>query len=149
MKLNCGLLIMNFNEDLFKNTNVISTAPLDNLGVQVETIYQKSDGATHASQPAKVITMDFFEEGRPFGISEEDWNNMSDDEKENHPINKLVKNHDALRSDLVNIGYEILTSKLGLIDKGDGYEIEDVTKLQKTILSELERRELSDNAIVS
>ena len=140
-----------FNTEIFKDKS-ITVAPLDNLGIQVETMYQGGEGNTVGSQATKVISMDLLVGGYPSDakVTEEEWAQLSEEERENNSsIYKLIRLNDKYRRDLVLNGYQSLLNRFGIQDLGDRFEVENIEGLQETIVQELERRNLSDNALSS
>ena len=121
-----------FNENPYINPINVSWK---SLGVQVDTDSHGETG-TMGSQLTKMASMDLFENGEPIGETLE--------------RKKIIKNaydrNNRILNNLQQDKYTGLLNKLGVVDLGDSFSLEDGTTLSENLMYELMRRELSDNA---
>ena len=123
----------------------VNTAKFENIvevpwkiyGTQVETISEGEKTQTRGSQPTKIVTSDLYDNGEPIG----------DTPERKEFIAKAVKRHDGALDMLNENGYNELLNKLGIVDLGDTYALEDKQAISETLMYEMMRRELSENAI--
>lgn len=109
----------------------IVDVPWDAYGIQVENTYNGDSGQRLASQATKVVTVDLYENGKPIHANSEE----------------LVEKHTKALTDLYNEGFDSILNDLGIVDKGDRYDIVDKEIVAKTLRAELLKRELSNNAL--
>jgi alkylated DNA repair dioxygenase AlkB len=122
----------------------VNTAKFENIvevpwkiyGTQVETMSEGEKEQTRGSQLTKMSTMDLYENGEPIGVTPE----------RKEVIRKAVKRHDGALDMLNENAYNGLLDKLGVTDLGDGYALEDKQRISETLMYEMMRRELSENA---
>jgi hypothetical protein len=122
----------------------VNTAKFENIvevpwkiyGTQVETMSEGEKEQTRGSQLTKMSTMDLYENGEPIGVNPE----------RKEVIRKAVKRHDGALDMLNENAYNGLLDKLGVTDLGDGYALEDKQRISETLMYEMMRRELSENA---
>jgi len=118
-----------------KFENIVEV-PWKIYGTQVETMSEGEKTQTRGSQPTKVATMDLYENGEPIG----------DTPEKKEIIKKAVKRHDKAL-DMLNInGYNGLLDKLGVTDFGDTYALKNKQIISDTLMYEMMRRDLSENA---
>jgi hypothetical protein len=123
----------------------VNPAPFENIvevpwkiyGTQVETMSEGDKTQTRGSQPTKIVTSDLFENGEAIGATPE----------RKEIIRKAVKRHDDALDMLNNNAYNELLNKLGVVDLGDTYALENKQMISETLMYEMMRRELSENAI--
>ena len=123
----------------------INTAKFENIievpwkiyGTQVETMSEGDKTQTRGSQPTKIVTSDLYNNGEPIG----------DTPERKEFIAKAVKRHDGALDMLNENGYNELLNKLGVVDLGDTFALEDKQAISETLMYEMMRRELSENAI--
>jgi hypothetical protein len=92
---------------------------------------------TRGSQPTKIVTSDLYSNGEPIG----------DTPERKEFIAKAVKRHDGALDMLNENGYNELLNKLGVVDLGDTFALENKQAISETLMYEMMRRELSENAI--
>jgi hypothetical protein len=115
-----------FNETPF--TNFIKV-PWKAIGIQVENSYENPKDQTWGSQPAKISSMDLFDNG-----------------KETIPGARAA--YDAYINATKNYHsnkYQQLLKKLGLEDLGDGFRLVDPVAIAQTLEGEFFRQQLSEN----
>jgi len=123
----------------------INTAKFGNIievpwkiyGTQVETMSEGDKSQTRGSQPTKIVTSDLYDNGEPIGATPE----------RKEFIAKAVKRHDDALDMLNENGYNELLNKLGVVDLGDTFALENKQAVSDTLMYEMMRRELSENAI--
>jgi hypothetical protein len=123
----------------------INTAAFGNIievpwkiyGTQVETMSEGDKTQTRGSQPTKIVTSDLYSNGEPIG----------DTPERKEFIAKAVKRHDGALDMLNENGYNELLNKLGVVDLGDTFALENKQAISETLMYEMMRRELSENAI--
>jgi hypothetical protein len=123
----------------------INTAAFGNIievpwkiyGTQVETMSEGEKTQTRGSQPTKIVTSDLYSNGEPIG----------DTPARKEFIAKAVKRHDSALDMLNENGYNELLNKLGVVDLGGTYALENKQIISETLMYEMMRRELSENAI--
>jgi hypothetical protein len=116
----------------------VNTAPFNNIievpwsiyGTQVETMSEGEKTQTRGSQLTKLASMDLYENGEP--ISEE---GAKAYERNKKALGMLNEN-----------GYNELLNRLGVTDLGDGFALEDKQRISETLMYEMMRRDLSENA---
>jgi hypothetical protein len=123
-----------FNESPIEN---IVEVPWKIYGTQVETMSEGEKTQTRGSQPTKIVTSDLYDNGEPIG----------DTLERKEFIAKAVKRHDGALDMLNENGYNELLNKLGVVDLGDTYALENKQAISETLMYEMMRRELSENAI--
>jgi alkylated DNA repair dioxygenase AlkB len=122
----------------------VNTAKFENIvevpwkiyGTQVETMSEGEKTQTRGSQPTKVATMDLYENGEPIG----------DTPERKEVIRKAVKRHDGTLDMLNENAYNELLNRLGVVDLGDTYALENNQIISETLMYEMMRRDLSENA---
>jgi hypothetical protein len=123
----------NFNNTSFKN---IVEVPWSAYGTQVETMSEGEKQQTRGSQLTKMSTMDLYENGETIGATSE----------RKEIIKKAVERNTKILDLLNDNAYNELLDKLGIIDLGDGFALEDNQRVSDTLMYEMMRRELSENA---
>jgi hypothetical protein len=122
-----------FNTEPFKD---IVQVPWKIYGTQVETMSEGTKTQTRGSQLTKGSTTDLYENGEPTGSTPE----------RKEVIRQAVKKNTELLELLNQNAYNELLNKLGVTDLGDGYALEDKQKISETLMYEMMRRDLSENA---
>lgn len=117
-----------FNTEKFNN---ITEVPWIAYGTQVETMSEGEKTQTRGSQLTKLASSDLYENGE--AITAE---GKQAYERNNKALNMLNEN-----------AYNELLNKLGVLDLGDTYALEDKQRISETLMYEMMRRELSENAI--
>jgi len=92
---------------------------------------------TRGSQPTKIVTSDLYDNGEPIGKNAE----------RKELIAKAVKRHDGALDMLNQNAYNELLNSLGVVDLGDTFALENKQIISETLMYEMMRRELSENAI--
>lgn len=116
-----------YNNTPFEN---IIEVPWSSYGTQVETMSEGEKTQTRGSQLTKISSTDLYENGEP--ISEQAKNAY---ERNKKALNNLNEN-----------AYKELLEKLGVEDLGVEFALIDGTKVSETLMYEMMRRELSENA---
>jgi hypothetical protein len=122
-----------FNEAAFNN---FVDVPWKAYGIQVENIYDEGKEQTRGSQPTKLVSIDLFANGEVFGATGARAEYIKELYKRN--VRDLDRMH-------VN-AYNRLLNKLGIVDNGQGFTLEDKQALSEVLVYEMFRRELSENA---
>jgi hypothetical protein len=122
-----------FSEEKF--TNIVQV-PWKIYGTQVETMSEGEKTQTRGSQLTKGSTSDLYENGEPIGATPE----------RQQIIKEAVQRNTKILDLLNENAYNKLLNKLGVTDLGDGYALEDKQRISETLLYEMMRRELSENA---
>lgn len=122
-----------FSEEKF--TNIVQV-PWKIYGTQVETMSEGEKTQTRGSQLTKGSTSDLYENGEPIGTTPERQQVIKDAVQRNTKILNLLNEN----------AYNELLNKLGVTDLGDGYALEDKQRISETLMYEMMRRELSENA---
>lgn len=117
-----------FNNDIFNN---IIKIPWKIYGIQVETATDGKHVQTRGSQLTKMASMDLFENGVPV--------NSKVEEEYNRNVFLLDKMHEN--------AYKTLMKKIGVIDTGDGFILENGKAISTTLVAEMGRRVLSENTL--
>jgi predicted NAD-dependent protein-ADP-ribosyltransferase YbiA (DUF1768 family)/alkylated DNA repair dioxygenase AlkB len=124
-----------FNNSEYGENNIVEV-PWKIYGTQVETMSEGEKVQTRGSQLTKGATVDLYENGEPIGATPE---------RKEVIKNAVERNTKALR--LLNLNeYNELLNKIGVVDLGDGYALEDNKRISETLMYEMMRRELSENA---
>lgn len=116
-----------YNSSKFEN---IIEIPWKAYGTQVETMSEGEKQQTRGSQLTKLSSMDLFDNGEP--ISEQASKAYQRNKK---ALNMLNEN-----------AYNELLNRLGIEDLGTEFTLVDGTKVSETLMYEMMRRELSENA---
>jgi hypothetical protein len=122
-----------FNEEAFNN---VVDVPWKAYGIQVENIYDEGKEQTRGSQSTKLISIDLFANGEVFGAT---------GARAEYIKNLYKKNVEDLDRMHAN-AYKNLLNKLGVVDNGQGFTLEDKQALSEVLVYEMFRRELSENA---
>jgi hypothetical protein len=116
-----------FNATQFEN---IVEVPWIAYGTQVETMSEGEKTQTRGSQLTKLASSDLYENGEAIT-----------------PEGKQAYERNTKILDLLNENaYNELLNKLGVVDLGDGYALEDNKRVSETLMYEMMRRDLSENA---
>ena len=115
------------NEQPFNNNIQVSWK---SYSIQVETAFEAPKEQTRGSQLTKLASLDFFENGE-----------ASEDAKKEYERNTRILN------DMTLNGYRELLNKLGVVDTGSGFVMPDGKAVSETLMHEMLRREMSENAI--
>lgn len=114
--------------------------------VQVENSYDKGKQQVRGSQITKLFSLDFFSGGVPIDYEKDDWDTLSEDQKEAaSSVYKEVKYNNQLLEEMTKHGYESLIQRLGLLDTGQNFIVEDYTKLYGTLERESLKRDMPEN----
>lgn len=122
-----------FNEEGFNN---FVDVPWKAYGIQVENIYDEGKEQTRGSQSTKLISIDLFANGQVFGAT------GARAEYIKNLYEKNIKDLDRMHAN----AYKSLLNKLGVVDNGQGFTLEDKQALSEILVYEMFRRELSENA---
>lgn len=116
-----------FNTSEFKN---IVEVPWIAYGTQVETMSEGEKTQTRGSQLTKLASSDLYENGEA----------ITPEGKQAYERNTKILN-------LLNENaYNELLNKLGVVDLGDTYALENNQRVSETLMYEMMRRDLSENA---
>ena len=124
-----------FNNSEYGENNIVEV-PWKIYGTQVETISEGEKVQTRGSQLTKLATMDLYENGEPIGATPERKQVIKNAVERNTKALKLLNSNE----------YNELLNKIGVVDLGDGYALEDNKRISETLMYEMMRRELSENA---
>ena len=118
-----------FNTEAFSEESIVQV-PWKAYGIQVETASSDNKSQTRGSQLTKLASMDIFDNGVASSVeAEKEYN----------------RNKEIL--DLMHAnGYKELLIDLGIEDLGTEYVMKDGTSISETLMREMLRREVSDNA---
>lgn len=122
----------------------VNTAKFENIvevpwkiyGTQVETMSEGEKHQTRGSQLTKGATVDLYENGEPIGETPE----------KKEVIKKAVGRNTKALDMLNENAYNELLKRLGVIDLGDTYALENNQIISETLMYEMMRRDLSENA---
>ena len=115
------------NEQPFNNNIQVSWK---SYSIQVETAFEAPKEQTRGSQPTKLSSLDLFENGE-----------ASEEAKKEYERNTRILN------DMTLNGYRELLNKLGVVDTGSGFVMPNGKAVSETLMHEMLRREMSENAI--
>lgn len=122
-----------FNTEPFNNNIQV---PWQAYGIQVETAYDSKGGElTAAVQVPKIVTMNLFENGKPY----------TKDPTRAEEIQKLYDKHDDVKKRQLQNGYNTLLKKLGIKDNGLNFDVKDKLALSESLEYEMLRRAVSEN----
>lgn len=119
--------------------------------VQVENAYDKGKTQTRGSQITKLFSLDFFSNGVPIDYTSDriervPWNTLSEEAKiAASDVYKEIKWNNKLLEEMTKDGYETLISRLGLVDNGDRFIINDIRKLYSVLEDEAGKRDMPEN----
>lgn len=120
-----------YNEDGSVNespyTNFINVR-FEDFGIQQETSGKK-DNQTRGSQLTKLITLNLYDGGIPTSPE----------------VESLVQENINILTEQTNNGYQRLIKKLGIVDNGSYFTIENKSKVLDLLKNELLRREVTTN----
>lgn len=141
-----------YNEDGTINAKGIAETvheeiPYKYYGIQVDTSSRK-EAQTEGSQFRKQAIGDLMDSGVPVDYTggKETWDKMSEgDKRAASNVYSLISDHEATLSAMANRRYQNLLTKLGVTEKGEGFEYKSVKKVSDFLIREITRRELSNN----
>lgn len=110
--------------------------PWKAYGIQVENIYDEGKEQTRGSQPTKLVSIDLFANGEVVTT------NPARAEYIKNLYKRNVEDLDRMHEN----AYNRLLNKLGIVDNGQGFTLEDKKALSEVLVYEMFRRELSENA---
>jgi hypothetical protein len=116
-----------YNSSKFEN---VIEVPWKAYGTQVETMSEGEKQQTRGSQLTKISSMDLYDNGE--AISEQ--------------ANKAYQRNKKALNILNENAYNELLNRLGIEDLGTEFTLVDGTKVSETLMYEMMRRELSENA---
>jgi len=122
-----------FNDEAFNNTIQV---PWTAYGIQVETTSEGEHSQTRGSQLTKMATMDIFNNGQIIGNTPERQKEIMDEYNRNKEMLDLM--HENAYNELLN--------NLSIQDLGDNYVMTDGRSVAETLMREMLRRNVSDNA---
>jgi hypothetical protein len=122
-----------FNESPIEN---IIEVPWSIYGTQVETMSEGEKTQTRGSQLTKIISMDLYNNGEPIGATPERQKEIKEVYEENMKFLNLMNEN----------AYNTLLERLGVTDADGEFIMEDGTSVSATLMAEMLRRELSENA---
>lgn len=116
-----------FNPEPFNN---LVQVPWKAYGIQVETNYDVIKAQTRGSQGTKLVTVDLYDNGVPVS------------QRAKQAVDRNNKILDLMHEN----AYSILLGRLGLVDLGSGFVLENKQAVSNTLVYEMLRRDLSQNA---
>ena len=122
--------------------------PFAIMSLQSDVPSKEKSLVTRASQPTKLITMDYMDNGVPFDYKDglDKWMKLSPEQKiDKSPIYKEIANNQRLLEEMTNEGYQMMLRRLGIKEQDDELVVEDFSEAAKTIRDEVFRRETNDN----
>jgi len=114
----------------------IVEVPWSIYGTQVETMSEGEKHQTRGSQLTKGASVDLYENGEPIGATPE----------RKEIIKKAYERNTKALNNLNDNAYNDLLKRLGIEDIGDDYILKDKKSVSDTLMYEMLRRELSENA---
>ena len=110
--------------------NNLVQVPWKAYGIQVETNYDTVKLQTRGSQGTKLVTVDLYDNGEPVS-----------------PRAKAATDRNNKILDLMHENaYKSLLDKLGIVDLGTRFELQNKQAISNTLVYEMLRRELDENA---
>ena len=154
-----GATILNnpYNEDGSFNTDEfegVTNIPFSIMSIQSEVPSKDEPIVTRGSQMTKLITMDYlelgipedFEEGGDINTRYENWNKLSEEEKQNvSDIYKEIQNNQTILEEMIDNGFNMLLKRLSIKEVDGGYQITDFSEAATAIRNEIFRTEVNDN----
>lgn len=146
-----------YNEDGSFNSNEfegVTNIPFSIMSVQSEVPSKDEPIVTRGSQVTKLITMDYlelgvpedFEEGGDINTRYENWNKLSEEEKQNaSDIYKEIQNNQTILEEMIDNGFNMLLKRLSIKEVDGGYQITDFSEAATAIRNEIFRTEVNDN----
>jgi hypothetical protein len=134
-----------FNDAEYK---AMVDVPFAIMSLQSDVPSKEKSLVTRASQPTKLITMDYMDNGVPFDYTGglEKWMKLSQEEKiTKSPIYKEIVNNQGLLEEMTNEGYQMMLRRLGIKEEDGKFIVTDFSEAAKTIRDEVFRRETNDN----
>jgi predicted NAD-dependent protein-ADP-ribosyltransferase YbiA (DUF1768 family)/DNA polymerase III epsilon subunit-like protein len=122
-----------FNESPIEN---IIEVPWSIYGTQVETMSEGEKTQTRGSQLTKIASMDLYNNGEPIGATPERQKEIKEVYEENMKFLNLMNEN----------AYNTLLERLGVEDIDGDFVMPDGTAVSATLMAEMLRRELSENA---
>ena len=122
-----------FNEAPIEN---IIEVPWSAYGTQVETMSEGEKTQTRGSQLTKMSSMDLYNNGEPIGATPERQKEIKEAYEENMKFLNLLSEN----------AYNTLLERLGVTDLDGDFVMENGSAVSATLMGEMLRRELSENA---
>ena len=122
-----------FNESPIEN---IIEVPWSIYGTQVETMSEGEKTQTRGSQLTKIVSMDLYDNGVAIGKTPERQKEIKEAYEENMKFLDLMNEN----------GYNTLLERIGVEDVDGEFVMADGTAVSATLMAEMLRRELSENA---
>ena len=122
-----------FNESPIEN---IIEVPWSIYGTQVETMSEGEKTQTRGSQLTKIVSMDLYDNGVAIGKTPERQKEIKEAYEENMKFLDLMNEN----------GYNTLLERIGVEDIDGEFVMADGTAVSATLMAEMLRRELSENA---
>ena len=116
--------------------NNLVQVPWKAYGIQVETNYDNVKAQTRGSQPTKLVTVDLFDNGVPIGA----------DPERQQVIKKAVDRNNNILDLMHENAYNVLLERLGIEDLGTEFKLANKQAVSNTLVYEMLRRELDQNA---
>jgi hypothetical protein len=123
-----------------------------NFSIQVQTTPKTENKQTLGSQLTKLASLDLIEGGVPVDFKGDfaNWLKLSDVEKKKiSPLYKEITHNQEVLENLIELGYENLLKRLGMVEDKNGLRVEDRTQAARSIRAEILRREVNDNILKS
>jgi hypothetical protein len=122
-----------FNESPIEN---IIEVPWSIYGTQVETMSEGEKTQTRGSQLTKIVSMDLYDNGEAIGATPERQKEIKEAYEENMKFLDLMNEN----------AYNTLLERIGVQDIDGEFVMADGTAVSATLMAEMLRRELSENA---
>lgn len=124
-----------------------------NFSIQVQTTPKTENKQTLGSQLTKLASLDLIEGGVPvdFKGSFADWLKLPDEKarKKASPLYEEITHNQEVLENLIELGYENLLKRLGMVEDKNGLRVVDRTQAARSIRAEILRREVNDNILKS
>lgn len=129
---------------IYNSNGEFNESPIDNVievpwkiyGTQVETMSEGEKTQTRGSQLTKMSSMDLYKDGEPIGKTPERQKEIKETYEENMKFLNLMSEN----------AYNTLLERLGVQELDGEFVMADGTAVSATLMGEMLRRELSENA---
>lgn len=153
------------NNDPYTNTNEINNPdspqgivkiPFSIYGIAMEVPSKSLVKTSEGTQLRMLATMDMIEYGVPIDFVPKtneklnEWNSLSpEDRAKRSPLYAEIEHNREVLEAKMEQGVDTLFKKLGIVNTDDGFKINDVDKLVKTLKDEIFKYTINDNIIKS
>ena len=119
-------------------------------GIQLDTGTKSKTKVVNATQIAKQILTNLYENGKPKAMRfVTDYKKGTYSEKSSEETEKRVKEYIDLTAKRIEIGLKDLINELGIKEKDGSYKIDDISEFKNILRKEAIEREMPDNIIKS